>query len=214
MNNDMNQVIEVQMMAIANKYIKQITEKLAGKYGFNAVEALAYLDNKNVEKKMVPYNIKKEEVSLVSLGLFDSKSEDEFKKAIQSGIKQISSAEHNKQLKKNGLILLANMQTEVVFGVAIAEGPPVKRGLIDNREIYSELRYNKHEIPLKSVFIFPRALEYSAVNSIIGIDSKVKTSWRHYHHLSKGGIREVKVWSDEKEAILDRLVNWIKTYLL
>lgn len=153
----------------------------------------------------------------MSISYFDIKSEEDFMRAYNNGLRQLSSAQNNKHLKENELILMVNKETKKVFGLAKVNGSPVKASLIDNRHVYREERYNKYEIPLKSVFIFQRYLDYSDVKSIIGIDHGIKTSLTNYQHLSKGGIKKFRVYSfvsdETKGVIMTRLLNWLGTYL-
>jgi hypothetical protein len=154
----------------------------------------------------------------MSISYFNINSEDDFKIGYDAGLRQLSSSENNKQIKENEPILLVNKQTKKVFGVAKANGPPVRVSLIDNRHVYRDERFNTYEIPLKSMFIFPRHLDYSDVQSYIGIDKDIRSSLTHYQHLSKGGIRKFKIYSsvvsdETKGVIMTRLLNWVGTYL-
>ena len=148
----------------------------------------------------------------VSVSYYDNISETELMKTQNIGFPQLSSSENNKQLKDGSSVILVNKESKKVFGIARLSGPSRKSNLIDSRNIYSVSKYNKYEIPCKSVYILPKHLNYSDVNELIGVDGKIQTSISHYQHLSKGGIREFNVWkSENKESIRNRLLIWIST---
>ena len=151
----------------------------------------------------------------MSVAYFDNESQEDFMKGYNDGVKQLSSAVKNKQLIENECIIMINTQTKKIFGVAIVNNEPIKVTTMDNRFVYRKDEYNKFEVTLKSVRLFPRPFDYNTVKTYIGIDSDVKSTIDNYQHLSQGGIRKLGVWPvEKKEAIIIKLVDWIESYLL
>lgn len=151
----------------------------------------------------------------VSVAYFDNESEEDFIKGYNDGVKQLSSAENNQNIKEGEPIIMINTQAKKIIGVGIANNKPIKVTPIDNRSVYRKDKYNKFEVTLKSVRLFPRPFDYNTVKTYIGIDSDVKSTIDNYQHLSQGGIRKLGVWPvEKKEAIIIKLVDWIESYLL
>ena len=152
----------------------------------------------------------------MSISLFNSNTLIEFKKNIELGIMILGSAEKNKQLVKDEKVMIYNMTTKKVVGIAIVASPPVQMTLIDRYELYSENKYNKYEIPLINVHIFREELNYTEVLLILGLTPKTKNSMNNYQHFSKGGIRKFNFWGlekEEKEEKINLLSLWMNSFL-
>jgi len=138
-------------------------------------------------------------VSEVSITFFDEKTLIEFYRNIKNGIYALGSAEFNKQLRKNSLVMLYNKSTSKVVGVVKVAAPPVIRALIDSRPLYSDSKYNKYEISLSDVSMFREEMSYTEVLFSLGLPADTKTYMTHYQHLNKGGIRKFDIWGLEEE---------------
>jgi hypothetical protein len=144
----------------------------------------------------------------MSISYFDDKTIQEFKENLKRGISALGSPEKNKQLLKGEPILLYNIKTNKIAGVAKVAAPPVKRTLLDGRDLYSEDKFNKYEISLISVHMFREELDYTEILIMCGLKNDAITNMTHFQHLSKGGIRKFNVWGvdmEQKKEILKRL---------
>ena len=148
----------------------------------------------------------------MSISYFDDKTMTEFKENLKRGISALGSSEKNKQLVKGEPILLYNIKTNKISGVANVAAPPIKRTLLDGRELYSEDRFNKYEISLSSVRMFHEELDYTEILIMCGLKTDAITNMTQYQHLAKGGIRKFNVWNvdmEQKKEILKRLHSHI-----
>jgi len=149
-------------------------------------------------------------VQAIRISYFTNETEEQFRRSRR---KNILHNHNNVNCREGDNVLLVNMETRVVFGAGELEGICEERNLLED-EVYSEFKYNKYEIPAKSVFLFPKPLKYTDLFEMIGI---APGTWNSISNGQFGAFKpfmiQKNITPEAKAEIVRRLTSLVKTYV-
>ena len=147
---------------------------------------------------------------------FTNETEADLRRAHSNGgLDSLGGTTKNKQIGRGDIVICENFNKKHIFGVVIVSGACIEPSLIDARNNYTESKYNKFEIPVSHLFLFPRPLSYEEFKDILHIPIGVKTNLTHFQHL-KHMPASFKVYGVEAAVnaeIMRRLAVWVATYV-
>lgn len=143
--------------------------------------------------------------------VFDANTREEF----ISGTRNLfGHRQRRKQIKEGDIVLLQDLTEKSVFAIArmgkFENGSVMREHSLLDTEIYNNSKYNKFEFAIAEVKILPKAISFTDLALLLGIDNTIK------NNITKGtpmNFCTLFYKGNKSEEVMKRLEIWVNTII-